>query len=64
MHENYDNDEMTNDIALLVLSRDIRFSQLVGPVCLPNEKYDLVGKAVKVLGKTLIYRCYDRNTFT
>lgn len=49
-HERYNHDEMTNDIAILVLGRDIIFNNLVGPICLPNEPYDVLGQYLKVLG--------------
>ncbi len=35
-HENYDASLKSNDIALLLLSRDVEFNDYVQPICLPN----------------------------
>uniref|UniRef100_T1HA59 Peptidase S1 domain-containing protein n=1 Tax=Rhodnius prolixus TaxID=13249 RepID=T1HA59_RHOPR len=49
-HENYSSKSYHNDVALLVLSRSIKFTQEVGPACLPTGKADLVNEYIKVLG--------------
>ncbi|CAH1407191.1 unnamed protein product [Nezara viridula] len=49
-HENYVHRNMVNDVAILVLAKKIDFNKLVGPVCMPSMKYDLLNKHLKVLG--------------
>ncbi|XP_050679526.1 venom protease-like isoform X2 [Leptidea sinapis] len=36
-HENYDPMSFTNDIGLLVLQKDISFTELIQPICIPLE---------------------------
>uniref|UniRef100_E2J799 Secreted salivary trypsin n=1 Tax=Triatoma matogrossensis TaxID=162370 RepID=E2J799_9HEMI len=49
-HENYNPKQYHNDVALLVLSRSIRFTQHIGPACLPTGRTDLVSEFIKILG--------------
>ncbi|CAH1408437.1 unnamed protein product [Nezara viridula] len=51
-HKDYyeNNDNPINDISILVLATPIKFSQYVGPVCMPNSQLNLLGKFVKVTG--------------
>ncbi|XP_068111697.1 acrosin-like [Hyperolius riggenbachi] len=41
MHEEYDNDLQSNDIALLLLNEPISFSNYIQPICLPGKNTDL-----------------------
>ncbi|KAK9510106.1 hypothetical protein O3M35_004961 [Rhynocoris fuscipes] len=49
-HENYNPKSYHNDVALLVLSRTIKFTQHVGPACLPSGRTSLLNEQIKVLG--------------
>ncbi|XP_066902774.1 venom serine protease isoform X2 [Halyomorpha halys] len=49
-HEDYDKIALINDIAMLIVSKQILFNNNVGPVCLPNRRIDLVDQFVKVTG--------------
>nr|AQM58399.1 venom s1 protease 21 [Pristhesancus plagipennis] len=49
-HERFDKKgEMEDDIAILVTEK-IAFNNFITPICFPNEKVNLVGQTVKVLG--------------
>ncbi|CAK1545386.1 unnamed protein product [Leptosia nina] len=37
MHEGYDSMAFTNDIGLLVLERDVEFTKLIKPICIPQD---------------------------
>ena len=37
IHESYDNENKTNDIAVITLSHDIEMGRNVAPACLPTE---------------------------
>lgn len=39
VHENYNSEEKTNDIALLRLSQDINFSKWIQPISLPSAEH-------------------------
>uniref|UniRef100_A0AB38ZEL7 Venom S1 protease 21 n=1 Tax=Oncocephalus sp. TaxID=2944721 RepID=A0AB38ZEL7_9HEMI len=49
-HENYDNDHLLHDIAIIVLKNQINFNDAVGPVCLPSARINLDGKYAKFMG--------------
>nr|AQM58392.1 venom s1 protease 14 [Pristhesancus plagipennis] len=50
-HPSYDlNGYLENDIALLLLEKDIEMSDRVGPICLPTAKNNYVRQTVKVMG--------------
>lgn len=54
IHELYKTDDTNRyDISLMETCDDIPFSPNIGPACMPNKRYDLVGKTVKVLGKKI-----------
>jgi hypothetical protein len=38
-HENFNENTLLNDIALILLSKPVQFSQNVQPACLPNPNY-------------------------
>nr|AQM58401.1 venom s1 protease 23 [Pristhesancus plagipennis] len=50
LHPEFDAGSKLNDIAIMVLKKEIKFNNIVGPVCLPNKKIDLEEKFVKVMG--------------
>lgn len=51
-HENYNNRNFDNDIALLVLAKPIAFNQYIGPVCLPKDNsLKIMNEFIKVLGQ-------------
>lgn len=52
-HKDYNEMSFHNDIALLVLENDLKFTQNVGPVCLPTQKIPLDGEWIKVLGENI-----------
>ncbi|KAH6929500.1 hypothetical protein HPB50_000876 [Hyalomma asiaticum] len=39
LHPEYDDKTLANDIAVIELSQDLRFSERVQPVCLPTEEF-------------------------
>lgn len=39
-HPDYDRETADNDIAIIILARDVRFSDTVSPVCLPWNSYN------------------------
>uniref|UniRef100_A0AB38ZER4 Venom S1 protease with CUB domain 14 n=1 Tax=Oncocephalus sp. TaxID=2944721 RepID=A0AB38ZER4_9HEMI len=49
-HEGYNNDTSRNDIALVLLDREIKFNQFVGRACLPTKRMNLEHQYVKMLG--------------
>nr|AQM58440.1 venom s1 protease with cub domain 8 [Pristhesancus plagipennis] len=49
-HENYDVSSQQNDIALVVLHREIKFNRFVGRACLPTRRLNLDHQYVKLLG--------------
>jgi Trypsin len=50
-HEDYDAEEVFNDIALVSLSSPMSFSDRVGPVCLPKKPTkDYAGQGLIVSG--------------
>lgn len=36
IHEKFDTNELTNDIALITLDRKVQFTDLIKPICLPE----------------------------
>nr|QHB21596.1 venom S1 protease with CUB domain 5 [Platymeris rhadamanthus] len=49
-HEAYDSSTSLNDIALVVLDREIKFNQFIGMACLPTKRLNLDHQYVKMLG--------------
>uniref|UniRef100_A0AB38ZEH6 Venom S1 protease 1 n=1 Tax=Oncocephalus sp. TaxID=2944721 RepID=A0AB38ZEH6_9HEMI len=49
-HEGYNPDTYHHDVAILVMSEGLKFTQHVGPVCLPAKGFNLIGQHVKVIG--------------
>nr|QHB21557.1 venom S1 protease 12 [Platymeris rhadamanthus] len=49
-HEGYNPKSYFNDVALLVLTRSITFTQHIGPACLPAGRTNLLNESIKVLG--------------
>uniref|UniRef100_A0AB38ZEC6 Venom S1 protease 36 n=1 Tax=Ectomocoris sp. TaxID=3104572 RepID=A0AB38ZEC6_9HEMI len=50
-HPNYDDKNNKNDVAVMKLSRSIKFSDAVGPACLPNfTKKTLTNEYIKAMG--------------
>uniref|UniRef100_A0AB38ZE94 Venom S1 protease 25 n=1 Tax=Ectomocoris sp. TaxID=3104572 RepID=A0AB38ZE94_9HEMI len=49
-HEGYNPNNYHNDVAIVTTKNPIRFTQLIGPVCLPNSRMDLVNEIIKVIG--------------
>jgi secreted trypsin-like serine protease len=48
IHRDFDHETFENDIALLMLDTQIRFSSSVLPICLPNVGVSLQGFAIAV----------------
>ncbi|CAH1402814.1 unnamed protein product [Nezara viridula] len=46
----YDAARTINDISLLLLEKPLEFNPNVGPVCMPNGKYDIENQWVKLIG--------------
>ena len=51
MHEDYDEGENSNDIAILQLSEKIeKWTDFIRPICLATEPWNLEGKKATVAG--------------
>ena len=51
VHEEYNNKNFKNDIALLRLNKQVKFNRHIRPICLPTENVVLEGQAGYVTGK-------------
>jgi len=50
-HENYDQEAMNNDIAMIKLSKPVSFNKFVSPICLPKHKRNIpVGSKCFITG--------------
>jgi len=50
MHPDYIYPELGSDLALLTLSKNVSWSSLVGPICLPSNKDDFAGSDATIAG--------------
>ncbi|KAF6207539.1 hypothetical protein GE061_015986 [Apolygus lucorum] len=60
-HERWDTKKLVNDIALVKLADKIKFSQDVGPVCLPSGRSSLVGSSITAMGWGLTQTLFERD---
>lgn len=70
VHPKYkkDSNDQLNDIALLVLERNVKFTEFIKPICLPNDarirKMDFTGHSVEVSGFQLDLKSNDGTSST
>uniref|UniRef100_A0A158P4Q4 Peptidase S1 domain-containing protein n=2 Tax=Tetranychus urticae TaxID=32264 RepID=A0A158P4Q4_TETUR len=52
IHDKYDTSDLSNDLAILTLSKPVKYTQTVAPVCLPNFENGLSTLMVAGWGRT------------
>lgn len=55
IHENYDNETLDNDIAIIKLATQVKFNKYVSPICLPFEGQDFTGRIATAIGWGILH---------